>query len=1189
VTPEIKSLLDLISKNKFEIVGVKAIAGNDVVYDEWLGTITDFELLWKESKKAAKYEVTIKNGVNSAIVCNTITISGAIKTTINGGLCTPALVVNASYTANVTAIDSDGKKIEAKPFQFTTDMSPPNTPSFNFPSGATNITNTAYTFDWNGGDVGASGMDKYMVEILTGTTCGSGTIVSTAYFINQNFTLNSWANGVKHFARVTAYDKAGNSSGPVCSNDVTSDTTPSATMSLISATTNPVTAGATSVITVMTKNAGGVPITTGGATVTFSKTNGTSLSSGTFSAVTDNSDGTYTTIFTGTTSGSATTIQAVLNATTMSNNVGMTVNPGASVAAAIVLPGQTFTNGTGVSGSPPVFNTTSGYTATVYAVDAFNNINIGDNISPVDFDTITDILDTEVSASIFVSGAKTFTIDPVETGTNEVFRVYAFSNTYDTAPYTVVPGIPTQLVVVMPGQTFNNGGQISLTNAITETPSPQTAGIAYNINVYALDADFNLVTTATPLVAITSDDGAAVLPTSQNLVNGTNTFSVENRTAGPSIWKLSATSDGYLSPLTPMYTVIPGAINNFIVSGISSSTTAGVANTMTVTAKDAFSNVKTNYTGTVVFTSGDPQSVLPATYTFVGGDNGSHTFTSGVTLKTAGVWSVTATVDSASGSHTSINVSAAAATTLVYTTFPSIPQADQCMEFQVNAKDDYGNAQNATSTLAVSGYPGTATVYTNNICTTTGSLNMSGISNKFFYMRDTAMGSYNLIVGGTSVPLSSVSQNLNMTNKLTWGEGWDGIGTVSSNINVMTDTATISGRTFSAIRKLNGVAGSDKVLTLGGASITGTDFTAGDEIMWIVMGQGDGSACNGGSIGSGDYGFARVTSTSTSTLTLDRPLPTGIIGANLIAAATPGTNFCRIQIVRVANLIDLNIYASLAITSDLYTHTTGTGGIVAFRVKNTFAVISGASSINVTGIGYQNGNAGSTIGTSFQGTSHTGDGQQIPVTSNTTGGAAGFISGPTSTGGGGAGNAGKGGFGGGAGTGFNSTYAPGCTGTVCDINKIVAGAGGGGADNDSAPGGRGGGIIMIFAKNISGGTLNLIANGNPGSSITSSDGKGAGGGAAGMIRSLTCELKSGSTLTPSAIGGNGGVGGGSGSASKGGGAGGGGAIFNQVFTLNGTVTSPIVAGGSGGTSSGVNGVSGEAGFISNTSGVSCPP
>ncbi len=114
-------------------------------------------------------------------------------------------------------------------------------------------------------------------------------------------------------------------------------------------------------------------------------------------------------------------------------------------------------------------------------------------------------------------------------------------------------------------------------------------------------------------------------------------------------------------------TVNPAAAATLTVSAFPSPTTAGVAHSVTVTAQDAFGNTTPGYTGTVHFTSTDGQATagagLPANYTFVAGDNGVHTFTNGVTLKTAGTQSITATdtvTGTITGTQGSITVQAAA-------------------------------------------------------------------------------------------------------------------------------------------------------------------------------------------------------------------------------------------------------------------------------------------------------------------------------------------------------------------------------------------------------------------------------------------------------------------------------------------------------------------------------------------------
>src|SRR5262249_28261136 len=82
--------------------------------------------------------------------------------------------------------------------------------------------------------------------------------------------------------------------------------------------------------------------------------------------------------------------------------------------------------------------------------------------------------------------------------------------------------------------------------------------------------------------------------------------------------------------------------------------TAGAPFSLTVTALDAYSNIDTNYQGTITFTTSDtdPGVVLPADYAFTSADAGVHTFThtglGQVTLATPGDQTLTVT-DTVSG------------------------------------------------------------------------------------------------------------------------------------------------------------------------------------------------------------------------------------------------------------------------------------------------------------------------------------------------------------------------------------------------------------------------------------------------------------------------------------------------------------------------------------------------------------
>jgi hypothetical protein len=105
-----------------------------------------------------------------------------------------------------------------------------------------------------------------------------------------------------------------------------------------------------------------------------------------------------------------------------------------------------------------------------------------------------------------------------------------------------------------------------------------------------------------------------------------------------------------LAAVIALLSTIPGAVHSraagpvshFVVSAPAMST-AGSALTITVTALDMNGMVVTGYTGTVHIVASDSQATVPADYAFISGDQGVHTFTNGVTLRTAGTDEITVT------------------------------------------------------------------------------------------------------------------------------------------------------------------------------------------------------------------------------------------------------------------------------------------------------------------------------------------------------------------------------------------------------------------------------------------------------------------------------------------------------------------------------------------------------------------
>src|SRR5262249_55830989 len=89
---------------------------------------------------------------------------------------------------------------------------------------------------------------------------------------------------------------------------------------------------------------------------------------------------------------------------------------------------------------------------------------------------------------------------------------------------------------------------------------------------------------------------------------------------------------------TAPVTVLSLAPTSLGLFGVPSGVNAGGLVNVTVAALDVYGNAAAGYTGTVHFTSSDPQAVLPADYTFTAADGGAHTFA--LELATAGAQSL---------------------------------------------------------------------------------------------------------------------------------------------------------------------------------------------------------------------------------------------------------------------------------------------------------------------------------------------------------------------------------------------------------------------------------------------------------------------------------------------------------------------------------------------------------------------
>ena len=257
------------------------------------------------------------------------------------------------------------------------------------------------------------------------------------------------------------------------------------------------------------------------------------------------------------------------------------------------------------------------------------------------------------------------------------------------------------------------------TKLILTSPSSTPAGQAFGLAVSAWDAFNNIATGYLGTIVFGSTDVNATLPPSLVLTGGMTTLNaaVKLTTAGNqnlTVADIAAALTGSQKTI-----VVAAAAPSRLLLTAPGSVIAGAISTISVGVVDAFGNVAASYRGTVVFTSSDPNGMVPMNYVFVSGDAGTKTFTNGLTLKTTGVRSVSVSDIAAStaSSTQSVIVNAAAVATLLLTG-PSAVTAGSPAAFSVYALDNYNNLAVAyLGTLAVSSTDSQAVLPGNTVVT----------------------------------------------------------------------------------------------------------------------------------------------------------------------------------------------------------------------------------------------------------------------------------------------------------------------------------------------------------------------------------------------------------------------------------------------------------------------------------------
>jgi len=148
---------------------------------------------------------------------------------------------------------------------------------------------------------------------------------------------------------------------------------------------------------------------------------------------------------------------------------------------------------------------------------------------------------------------------------------------------------------------------------------------------------------------------------------------------------------------TGTITVAPGSINEFTMTGYPLTTTAGntFPGDVTVTAYDAFGNIKINYSDSIYFESSDSQAILHPGHRYLLSDSGSFAFNGGqFSLRTAGAQTITATDGSISITSESINVLPGVLASFAFTEPPFVTSGNPFPLVVTSGVDQWGNSAN---------------------------------------------------------------------------------------------------------------------------------------------------------------------------------------------------------------------------------------------------------------------------------------------------------------------------------------------------------------------------------------------------------------------------------------------------------------------------------------------------------------
>ncbi|HEX2911206.1 MAG TPA: Ig-like domain-containing protein [Chloroflexia bacterium] len=686
-----------------------------------------------------------------------------------------------------------------------------------------------------------------------------------------------------------------------------------------------------------------------------------------------------------------------------------------ALESSLLPPGPSVTPGFNVPNIPVGGTATLTYTIVNYPL--LQSVSFNGNLAPSGLDIQSVSTDcpgavvSQVSGQLFSFAAGTFgpfvnckiTVQVL----GSVAGSYTASGNLPTAANPAVTGSMGSATLLV--------GKPTPTVALVSSINPSQAGQAVTFTA--------TVTTGsgTPTGTVTFMDGATPLGTAP-LGGNQAGFSTSGLSLGShtitAIYNGDSNYNGATSAaLTQVVTT--GPASQLVVAGFPASVVAGSANSITVTVKDASGNIVTNYNGTIHFSSSDAQAVLPADYTFVAGDNGTHTFNN-VVLKTAGnAHSITATDTNSptlSGSQTGITVTSAAAATVVITggnnqaTAVNTPFGSA---LQVHVQDIYGNP-----------VPGVAVTFSAPAGGASASLNISPVNTSsagdasVTAKANTVAGSYSVsaVAAGVATPVTfSLTNQAGTATTITAVSGDNQSATVNTAFGtqlqvkvsdsygnpVAADNVTFtapstgasalfsnSSNTFSALTGSDGIATASTFsanATAGSYSVDATSAAVGASPVKFNLTNLPGTAANiavnGGDPQSAQVGTAfagplqvKVTDShgnpvSGVTVNFSVPATGASAGLNSATATTDGSGLAGVKATANSTSGSYSVTASAngIATQAIFSLTNTPGSVTHFSVTYSGGATTAGTPITITVTALD---ASNNVVTGYSGTVH---------------------------------------------------------------------------------------------------------------------------------------------------------------------------------------------------------------------------